>query len=68
MSFICIDDFICKGCGLCTAACPHNLISLRDLSSSNGYSLATFSGDTLCSGCALCAQMCPDVAITVFNQ
>lgn len=68
MSEIVIDDKRCKGCGLCTIACPKKLIRLSDTLNRYGVAMAVFSGPGSCSGCALCAQMCPDVAILVYKE
>jgi 2-oxoglutarate ferredoxin oxidoreductase subunit delta len=68
MTYITIDEERCKGCGLCTIACPKKLVSLRDTPNSLGFTVALFTGPELCTGCALCAEMCPDVAITVFKE
>lgn len=68
MSYIVIHEERCKGCGLCTIACPRKLVGLSDTPSSLGYHLAVFSNPGECSGCALCAEMCPDVAIAVFKE
>lgn len=63
-----IDEIRCKGCGLCTIACPKNLIALSDQINNHGYTPAVFVGSEVqCTGCALCAEMCPDVAIKVFK-
>jgi len=63
-----IDELRCKGCGLCTIACPGKLVTMSDTPNSSGYTVARFSGAEKCTGCALCAEMCPDVAITVFKE
>ena len=68
MSKIVIDEARCKGCGLCTIACPRNLVTLSDAPNSLGYTVAVFSDPDKCTGCALCAEMCPDVAIMVFKE
>jgi 2-oxoglutarate ferredoxin oxidoreductase subunit delta len=68
MPYITIDEERCKGCGLCTIACPKKLVSLRDTPNSLGFTVAVFSGPEMCTGCALCAEMCPDVAISVFKE
>jgi len=62
-----IDEIRCKGCGLCTIACPKKLITLCDKLNNQGYSPAEISSQEQCTGCALCAEICPDVAITVFR-
>jgi 2-oxoglutarate ferredoxin oxidoreductase subunit delta len=68
MPHIIIDETRCKGCGLCTTACPKELVALSETPNSLGFAMAVFSGSTLCTGCTLCAEMCPDVAITVFKE
>ena len=67
MAKIEIDEMRCKGCGLCTIACPHNLIQLSDHITLQGYTPAVMSDQESCTGCALCAEICPDVAIMVFK-
>ena len=67
MSKIVINEDRCKGCGLCTIACPQKLVTLKDTPNSMGYTVAVFSGPEKCTGCALCAEMCPDVAIMVYK-
>ena len=68
MSKIEINESRCKGCGLCTLACPRKLVSLSDTPNPMGYTIAVFSDQSKCTGCALCAEMCPDVAIMVFKE
>jgi 2-oxoglutarate ferredoxin oxidoreductase subunit delta len=68
MPHIIIDENRCKGCGLCTIACPKKLVSLSETLNSLGVAMAIFSDAEKCSGCALCAEMCPDVAIMVFKE
>ena len=62
-----IDEMRCKGCGLCTTACPGKLIRLSDKINNLGYTPAIIDNMEKCTGCALCAEMCPDVAIMVFK-
>jgi 2-oxoglutarate ferredoxin oxidoreductase subunit delta len=68
MSYIEIDQQRCKGCGLCTTACPQELVAMSSEVNSSGNTVAVFSDPERCTGCALCAEMCPDVAITVFKE
>ncbi len=62
-----IDESRCKGCGLCTIACPRMLLKLSEEISATGYTPAVATSNDKCVGCALCAGMCPDVAIRVFS-
>lgn len=70
MPKIVIDETRCKGCALCTVACPRNLLRLSDKINKLGYLPAEMPAgcEQDCTSCALCAQMCPDVAITVYRQ
>ena len=57
---------LCKGCGLCVAACPKKIIELaKDQINKKGHSPARITDQDKCIGCAFCATMCPDCAITV---
>ncbi|PLX84734.1 MAG: tungsten formylmethanofuran dehydrogenase [Desulfuromonas sp.] len=70
MPKIVIDEMRCKGCALCTIACPRGLIRLSEHINKQGFLPAVISEEDLakCTSCALCAQMCPDVAICVFKE
>lgn len=70
MSRIVIDESRCKGCALCTVACPRGLIALSKTINKQGFLPAAISEDDMvrCTGCALCAQLCPDVAIEVWRE
>jgi 2-oxoglutarate ferredoxin oxidoreductase subunit delta len=67
MAKIEIDEIRCKGCGLCTIACPLKLIQLSEHINIQGYTPAVMTSQGKCTGCALCAEICPDVAILVFK-
>lgn len=59
----------CKGCALCAAVCPQNVIEMEpDLLNRKGYHPAVLhDAENKCTGCAICAVMCPDVCITVYR-
>ena len=65
-----IDESRCKGCALCTIACPKGLIRLSERINRQGFLPAVMAAECTrdCTSCALCAQMCPDVAITVYRE
>ncbi len=65
-----IDQEKCKGCELCTSACPFHIIRMSpDRINGKGYTPAELHDpDGKCSACALCFQMCPDVCITVHKD
>jgi len=65
-----IDEERCKGCQLCTIACPQNVLAIdKSTLNAKGYHPAKLvDPDTACTGCAVCAVICPDVCITVYRQ
>jgi len=69
MSRILIDEDRCKGCLLCTQACPHDLLEKSERFNKQGYQVSGMKdgAESTCTGCAFCATMCPDVAIRVFR-
>jgi 2-oxoglutarate ferredoxin oxidoreductase subunit delta len=68
MSRVVMDEDRCKGCGLCTMACPYGLVRIADRFNPKGYCPAEWvDPKAICTGCANCAIMCPDLAITVFR-
>ncbi|MBN2333702.1 MAG: ferredoxin family protein [Deltaproteobacteria bacterium] len=62
-----INQERCKGCGLCLAACPEDILRVGEEVNLSGYYYAVVLNPEGCSGCALCAEMCPDLAITVWR-
>lgn len=61
-----VDFEACKGCGLCTSACPKKIVALqKERLNKKGYGTAYCVDLSACIGCAMCAMMCPDCAITV---
>ncbi len=67
---IVIDEDLCKGCELCTAVCPKDLIYMDlDRFTPKGYRPAMLRDpEGECTGCAICAVICPEAAITVFRM
>lgn len=63
------NESLCKGCELCTTACPVNIV-IMDTEKINikGYHPATVKEMDKCIGCANCATMCPDSVITVERE
>ena len=63
-----IDQEFCKGCEICMAFCPKDVIALADKLNSNGYQPASLTDEEKCTGCALCAIVCPEVVIEVYRD
>jgi 2-oxoglutarate ferredoxin oxidoreductase subunit delta len=66
---IVVDTERCKGCALCTTACPSTLIHM-DTAHLNGHGyhpamLLDSAGQ--CTGCGLCAVVCPEACLSVFR-
>jgi len=67
MAKIIIDEEKCKGCELCTVACPKDIIVMAEHFNKKGYHPAKQINPEKCTGCAFCAMTCPDVAIEVYK-
>jgi 2-oxoglutarate ferredoxin oxidoreductase subunit delta len=65
---IVVDTERCKGCSLCTIACPFKLIRLSPTVNHKGYNFANqIDPELTCTGCTACAVVCPDGCITVYR-
>jgi 2-oxoglutarate ferredoxin oxidoreductase subunit delta len=57
----------CKGCSVCVAACPFDVLVLSKEVNPKGYPWAMATHPDACTGCANCAVVCPDSCITVYR-
>lgn len=57
-----VNSAWCKGCGICVAFCPKQVLALDDCAKA----VVERVGD--CIACGLCERMCPDLAITVESE
>lgn len=66
-SFVVIDTERCKGCHLCVAFCPKEVLRAASHINRMGYTPAEVDEKKAneCTGCGICAMMCPDIAISV---
>lgn len=61
-----VNTELCKGCMLCIAACPKNILKLdKGNMNENGYHVMHITDLDACILCANCAITCPDAAITL---
>lgn len=60
----------CKGCLLCTVACPKKIIEPSTRFNRQGYKVVEVTDENMskCIGCAFCATICPDCVITVYRS
>lgn len=56
-----IDPKWCKGCGICAAFCPRQVLELREETAFAAHPEA-------CVGCRMCEYRCPDFAILVKEE
>ena len=64
-----IDENRCKGCTLCTTACPQDILLIaHDRLNARGYHpVYLLNPQGRCTGCGLCAVICPDACFTVYR-
>jgi 2-oxoglutarate ferredoxin oxidoreductase subunit delta len=64
-----IDENKCKGCELCTTACPVNIVTLdTNRINAKGYHPVAITDMDKCIGCANCATMCPDGVLMIERE
>ncbi|MEM2143500.1 MAG: 4Fe-4S binding protein [Candidatus Thorarchaeota archaeon] len=63
-----IDPVLCKGCHICIAVCPHDVLRASDRVDNRGYYLASVHNLGSCRVCRLCEMSCPDFAICVVEE
>ena len=56
----------CKGCDLCIAVCPPEVLVMSNDVNALGYRFPLLLEG--CTGCARCAEVCPDFCFTVYRD
>jgi 2-oxoglutarate ferredoxin oxidoreductase subunit delta len=64
---IIVDIEKCKGCELCTVACPQDALELAKKINKKGYRYIVKIEDN-CTGCTNCALVCPEGVIKVYRK
>jgi len=57
----------CKGCGLCIANCPTDILAKTSDVNDQGAYYTVCTDESLCIACGNCAVMCPDAAIEIMK-
>ena len=57
-----IDRRFCKGCGICVALCPKNILFIDE------ENKACVAEREMCIGCRQCEFHCPDFAILMEDE
>ena len=65
--FIKILREVCKGCELCTDACPQNGLRLSAQLNQKGHRYVEQDQSLRCTGCSLCYVQCPSSVIVVYR-
>lgn len=55
----------CKGCGLCVAYCPRDVLEMSEIFNAKGYHPPQVRETGQCVACGLCEMLCPEFAIFV---
>lgn len=55
----------CKGCGLCIANCPQNILEMSQGFNAQGVTYPQLNDQDRCTACTFCATMCPENAIQI---
>lgn len=60
-----IDTELCKGCGVCIAFCPGQVLEASDRMNKRGSYPPVAARPEDCTRCLTCELLCPDLAIAI---
>ena len=63
-----INEDLCKGCSLCVAFCPKNVLKMSDRLTKKGVHPPEVVEEEDCTLCGNCMLYCPDLAIVVGEE
>ncbi|RKX87767.1 MAG: 2-oxoacid:acceptor oxidoreductase [Spirochaetes bacterium] len=62
-----VDVERCKGCMLCNAVCPENIMGIGERFNRQGLAYAVCVNEEACTTCRSCAIICPESAIRIIK-
>jgi len=65
---IAIGEAWCKGCAICVAFCPRQVLEVDQARWVNGHHPVLVAQIDRCIACRTCELMCPDMAIEVITE
>ncbi|MBS7643049.1 4Fe-4S binding protein [Candidatus Bathyarchaeota archaeon] len=63
-----ISEALCKGCYLCIAFCPFQVLKKSESLSPKGIFPVVIENAGKCTGCRICEFFCPEFAIYVVKE
>ncbi len=62
---VCLDEQVCKGCGLCVVSCTKKVLEISQKRNAKGANYVEQTDPEKCVSCGICQDICPDLAIWV---
>ena len=62
---VCIEEQVCKGCGICVTTCPKKILVISESRNAKGANIVEQTDPEKCVNCGTCQDICPDLAIWV---
>ena len=65
---LCIEELVCKGCGICVNTCPKEILTISNRRNAKGINIVEITDEAKCIECKICENICPDLAIWVCDS